>query len=82
MITSVMLVLTLIALGLGAFFGFIRGRNRAVLRLILVAASMLIAILMRNSITDAVMEINLGDQSVKDAMLVCTKRAYMLEKEI
>ena len=77
MITSVMLVLTLIALGLGAFFGFIRGRNRAVLRLILVAASMLIAILMRNSITDAVMGINLGEQSVKDAMLAAFNQGEM-----
>ena len=58
-ITLGMLVFTLLTVGFGAFWGMVRGRNRAVLRFIIIIACLLLALLARGVITDAVMGIKI-----------------------
>ena len=68
-ITMVMLGLTVIGLGLGALFGFMRGRNRSVLRLILVAVCVLLAVLLRKPLTNLVMGIEVEGQPIKETLM-------------
>ena len=68
-ITLAVLILTLAALGFGALFGMMRGRNRAILRLILVVVSIVLAVALRGVIVNVVMDINVGDGTVKETLL-------------
>ena len=68
-ISTAMLALTLIGLGFGAFFGFVRGRNRAILRLILVVASIILAIVFRKVLINSVMAIEIEGKPVKEALI-------------
>ena len=63
-ITLGMLVFTLLTVGFGAFWGMVRGRNRAVLRFIIIIACLLLALLARGVITDAVMGIEIEGMDV------------------
>lgn len=63
-ITLGMLVFTLLTVGFGAFWGMVRGRNRAVLRFIIIIACLLLALLARGVITNAVMGIEIKGMDV------------------
>lgn len=63
-ITLGMLVFTLLTVGFGAFWGMVRGRNRAVLRFIIIIACLLLALLARGVVTDAVMGIKIEGMDV------------------
>ncbi len=67
-ITSVVLGLTLVGMLLGALFGFIRGRERAILRLVLVVLSAVLALVSRGAILDAVMKISIGGAPLSDTI--------------
>lgn len=67
-ITSIVLSLTLVGISLGALFGFIRGRERALLRLVLVVLSAVFALIFRGAILDAVMKINIGGAPLSDTV--------------
>lgn len=69
MITLVMLGLTAVGLGFGALFGLMRGRNRAILRLIMVAVCVVVAIVLRGPLTKVVMGININGQTLEQTLL-------------
>ena len=80
-ITSVMLGLTVVGLGFGALFGFMRGRNRAILRLILVAVSVFLAIFLRGPLTNLVMGIEVEGQPIKEMLLSAFNQGEMAVPE-
>ena len=63
-----MLGLTAIALIFGTFFGFLRGRNRAILRLVLIVVCAVLAIVLRGTITDLVMGIKVDGKPLKEML--------------
>ena len=67
-ITLAVLILTLSGMAFGALFGFIRGRERALLRLVLVIISATLAIVLRGVIFDAVMNIDVGGSTLNEAL--------------
>jgi hypothetical protein len=69
MITLVMLGLTAVGLGFGALFGLMRGRNRAILRLIMVAVCVVVAIVLRGPLTKVVMGININGQTLEQTLV-------------
>ena len=54
---------------MGALFGFMRGRNRSVLRLILIAVCVLLAVLLRKPISNLVMGIEVEGQPIKEMLM-------------
>ena len=66
-ITTVVLSLTLVGMALGALFGFLRGRERALLRLVLVIISAILAIALRGVIVDAIMNIDIDGSTLKES---------------
>lgn len=61
------LVFTALPIIVGALLGLKRGLNRSLLRLIIVGASILAAWLLRDTLTDQIMNLQLGGQSVKQS---------------
>ena len=68
-ITLGILAFTLVAIGFGALFGMMRGRNRAILRLILVVASIILAVALRGVIVNVVMDLEIGGSTIKETLL-------------
>lgn len=69
MITLVVLGLTLTGMALGALFGFLRGRERALLRLVLVVVSALLALVLRGAVVDAVMNISIDGSTLQETLM-------------
>lgn len=67
-ITLAVLGLTLLGMALGALFGFLRGRERALLRLVLVVISAFLALASRGVILDTLMNINIEGATLKETM--------------
>ena len=67
-ITLVVLGLTLAGMALGALFGFMRGRERALLRLVLVIISAVLALALRGTIVDLVMNINIEGATLQETL--------------
>ncbi len=65
-ISTLILALTALSLIGGAFFGFIRGRDRAIIRLILVVISIVCAFLLRGVIVDLILGFNVDGQTLKE----------------
>lgn len=57
---------TCISLFFGLLFGFMRGRNRAILRLCLIVLSVIAAIAVRKTVVGFVMNFNLGDGTIME----------------
>ena len=68
-ITLVVLGLTLVGLAFGALFGFLRGRERALLRLVLVVISAFLALALRGAVVDAVMNINIDGATLNETLM-------------
>lgn len=68
-VTIGIIALTAIGLFFGMLFGAMRGRNRAILRLVLVLICVVAAILLRGVVVDFVMDINMGDGTLKDELV-------------
>ena len=68
-ITSVVLGLTLVGMAFGALFGFLRGRERALLRLVLVVISAFLALALRGAIVDTVMNINIDGATLNETLM-------------
>lgn len=68
-ITPIVTVFTFAALIFGALFGMMRGRNRAILRLGLVMLSIILAVTLRTTIVGAIMNLNLGDGTVREMLV-------------
>ena len=67
-ITLVVLGLTLAGIAFGALFGFLRGRDRALLRLILIIISAVLALALRGTIIDAVTNININGVNLEETI--------------
>lgn len=68
-VTLAVLILTVAALLFGALFGMMRGGNRAILRLGLVLLSIVLAIVLRGAFVDTIMNINVGEQTLKESLV-------------
>ena len=68
-VSSIILAVTLVGLFFGALMGLIRGRDRALLRLILVIVSAVLALSLRGSIVDAVMNFNVDGQPLQEMLI-------------
>ena len=68
-ITLVVLGLTLVGMAFGALFGFIRGRERALLRLVLVVISAFLALALRGAVVDTIMNINVEGAPLRATLL-------------
>ena len=64
----VVLVLTALPIVVGALLGLKRGLNRSLLRLVIVGAAILAAWLMRDTLTEAIMNMQIGGQSFKQSL--------------
>ncbi len=67
-LTLGVLALTVIALGFGTLFGMMRGRNRALLRLVLIIVCVGLAIALRGVVSDVIMGIDFGGETLKDML--------------
>lgn len=67
-VTLVVLGLTLLGMAFGALFGFLRGRERAILRLVLVVVSAFLALALRGTVTDIVMNISIDGATLQEIM--------------
>ena len=68
-VTIAILALTAVGLLFGTLFGAMRGRNRAILRLILVLGCVVAAILLRGIVVDFVMDVNVGEGTLKEELV-------------
>ncbi len=68
-ITIFVLAFTALSLGFGALYGCVRGRNRAILRLIIVLACVVGAILTRGLVVEKLMTIEISDGKSVQGML-------------
>lgn len=59
---------TALPIVVGALLGLKRGLNRSLLRLLIVAAAILVAWLMRDSLTETIMNLQMGGQSLKESI--------------
>lgn len=69
MVTMIVLGLTTVGLLFGTIFGFIRGRDRALLRLFLVLVSAALAITLRGIIVDFIFKININGTTIEETLL-------------
>ena len=76
-ISLVLLVLTALFIGFGALWGLIRGRNRAILRLVIVVLCLVIALAARGTVVDMLMEVDTGDGSLRESILEAITGAEM-----
>ena len=63
------LALTGVALLFGTLFGMLRGRNRSILRLILIVICAVTAILLRGVVVDVLMGINIDGETLEETLL-------------
>jgi len=68
-LTTIILLLTAVFLVLGFLFGFLRGFNRSVLRALLVIASLVLAFAFRGVVTNILMGLDIGGQTLKDSLV-------------
>ena len=68
-ITLVVLAVTVLGLGFGALFGFMRGRDRALLRLGLIILCAILAIALRGVVVDVVMGLEFDGSTLKESLL-------------
>ena len=68
-ITSIVLLIKVVALGLGFALGFLRGFNRSLLRAGLVVASLVLAIAFRGAVTGFLMDFDLGGETLKQTLM-------------
>ncbi|MBR5250862.1 MAG: CvpA family protein, partial [Clostridia bacterium] len=66
-----LLVLTALFVGFGALWGLIRGRNRAILRLVIIVLCLVVALAARGTVVNMLMDIDTGDGTLRE-MLVAT----------
>jgi len=65
-----LLVLTALFVGFGALWGLIRGRNRAILRLVIIVLCLVVALVARGPVVDIVLNMDMGDGVIiKDYIL-------------
>lgn len=64
----IVLGLTLVGMLFGTLFGLIRGRDRALLRLALIILCAILAIALRGTVVDVVMNINIGDGTIQETL--------------
>ena len=67
--TLIVLAVTLVGLFFGALMGLIRGRDRAILRLILVVLSAVLALSLRGAVVDTLMNFEIEGATLKETML-------------
>ncbi len=68
-ISIAILSITILCLGLGILFGFLRGRNRSLLRLGLVVVSAISAFFLKNVFVNTIMNINIQGQSIREMIV-------------
>ena len=68
-LTTIILLLTAVFLVLGFLLGFLRGFNRSVLRALLVIASLVLAFAFRGVVTNILMGLDIGGQTLKDSLV-------------
>lgn len=68
-ITIAILVFTVLCLGFDVLLGFIRGRNRSLLRLVLIIASAVAAFLLKDVLVNSIMNISIQGQTIKEALV-------------
>ena len=68
-LTTIILLLTAVFLVLGFLLGFLRGFNRSVLRAVLVIASLVLAFAFRGVVTNILMGLDIGGQTLKDSIV-------------
>lgn len=68
-VTLVVLGLTLVGMAFGALFGLIRGRDRALLRLGLIILSVILALALRGTVVDFVMNFEIDGATLQETML-------------
>ncbi|MBR2302836.1 MAG: CvpA family protein [Clostridia bacterium] len=76
-ITSIVLLITVFALGLGFALGFLRGFNRSLLRAGLVVASLVLAIAFRGAVTGFLMDFDLGGETLKQTLVAAFSDASL-----
>ena len=69
MLSLAILALTAVALFFGAIFGLVRGRNRAILRLVLIILCIVASIALRSTVVEFLMNYNLGEGTVRDMLV-------------
>ena len=67
-VSSIVLGITAVTLILGALLGFMRGRNRSILRLGLVLLSVILAVALRGAVVSAIMDLEIGGTSLHDSL--------------
>lgn len=68
MMAMSLLVSTLACLIWGSILGMIRGRNRSILRLVIIVACALLALVMRNTLVDALMGLEIEGETIMDSI--------------
>lgn len=71
------LALTGVALLFGTLFGMLRGRNRSILRLILIVICAVTAILLRGVVVDVLMGINIDGETLEETLLAAFNNEEM-----
>ena len=56
-----LLVLTALFIGFGALWGLIRGRNRAILRLVIIVLCLVVALVARGTVVDVLFDMDVGE---------------------
>ncbi len=81
-ISGGVLIFTVTCLCFGALFGLIRGRNRAVLRLMLVLASAFVAFFSKDALVNMIMNINVQGQTVREMIVDFANNEIVLPSAI
>lgn len=81
-ITISVLIFTVTCLCFGAFLGLIRGRNRSVLRFMLVLASAFVAFFSRDALVNTVMNFKVQGQTIKDMIVDFANNEIVLPSAI
>lgn len=68
-LSLIMTALTAVALVFGALFGMMRGRNRSILRLIMIIACIVAAFLLRGVVLDTIMGIETPEGTLKEMLV-------------
>ncbi len=68
-ISLIMTALTIIALVFGTLFGMVRGRNRSILRLIMIIGCVVVAFLLRGTLMDMIMGIQTSEGTLQETLM-------------
>ncbi|MBE5757098.1 MAG: hypothetical protein E7342_04780 [Clostridiales bacterium] len=68
-LSLIVTVASIVIIALGFLLGLLRGRNRSIVRLILVIISAIVAISLRRNIVDAIMHVNIGEDTLANSIL-------------